>query len=177
MGFGGKGKRGGGGVSMQQMQQMMRMMGGGKGGGGRKGGGKRQGGKKRVPFSELPEEKQQEIRERQEARTVEEGRQESGSQEFTGILVSRVRHHGWIKPQNAGQLPKDVQSAMRKMCNENKGKCEDKSSDIASAFGKGVLYVRMSDCEPGLNMERDMKVRFRCYTDNQGAGAFDVTAA
>merc|ERR1719183_3508674 len=94
-------------ISMQQMQQFMAMMGGSKGGGGggrNQGGGNqggRQGGKKRVPFSELPEEKQQEIRERQEARTVEENRQESGGQEFTGTLISRVRRHGWIRPQNA----------------------------------------------------------------------------
>jgi len=179
-------------MSMQQMQQFMAMMGGGRGGGGggrnqggRKGGkkviqggGKRKGqNKERVPFSELPEERKQEIRERQEARAQEEGRTEVGSEEYTGTLVSRVSRHGWVRPQNPGQLPKEVQNKMRKMCNEMKNKFEDKSSERAQTFGKGVLYVRRSDCEEGQQFDKDMQVRFRVYTDSQGAGAYDVTVA
>jgi len=150
-----KGGRGGM-PSMQQMQQMMAMMraGGGRQGG-RKGGGKvrkqqKGGNKDRVPYSELSDEKKQEIREKHEARAAEEGRVEAGSQQYTGTVVQRGKRYGWIKPQPAVNHPKA----------RDDGKVFFSAEDVAAELdGVGA------------------KVSFTLYTDKQGVGAADVRMA
>jgi len=66
---------------------------------------------------------------------------------------------------------------MKEMCNEKKAKAKENGSDNVSMFAQGVLYVRMCDVEEGVKIDTDQKVLFNVYTDSQGVGACNVTAA
>eukprot|EP00811_Abedinium_folium_P013029 NODE_22102_length_722_cov_20.440336.p1 GENE.NODE_22102_length_722_cov_20.440336~~NODE_22102_length_722_cov_20.440336.p1 ORF type:complete len:156 (-),score=61.18 NODE_22102_length_722_cov_20.440336:167-634(-) len=150
-------------------------MGGGKGGKGvqkpwvKKGG---DGKAPRVPYSELPEERKAEIRAKHEARAAEEGRIDVGTAFFSGTIVSRGRHHGWIKPAQPFKLPKNVQAKMREMTAEKKAKAIENGK--ADTFDAGIIYLRMSDVAEGVKVNKDDTVQFRVYMDSQGVGAVDV---
>merc|ERR1712046_353494 len=97
----------------------------GKGKGGKKGG-KSFGKGKRVPFSELPEETKQAIKEKHAERAAEEGRETVGNQFFFGELLKRNRFNGWIKPANFGKFPPKVKTALQAMTESYKAKAEEK---------------------------------------------------
>merc|ERR1719446_1803156 len=106
------------------MQKMMKTMMGGKGGkgkgkrgkavvkSGKKGAGK---GRTRVPYSELSEEKKEEIRAKHEARAAEEGREEDSSGFHFGTLETRGPCSGWIKPSKPGKFSDDVKEKLKEM--------------------------------------------------------------
>merc|ERR1712107_824687 len=78
---------------------------------------KRQAGKKgtRTPFSELSEERKEEIRAKHEARAMEEGREEDSSGFHFGTLLKRHRRNGWIQPSKPGKFPDDVKEKLKDM--------------------------------------------------------------
>merc|ERR1719161_1207209 len=117
----------------------------GKGKTGKGGKGKGKGkGKKKGLFTELPEEKQQEIYEAWAARAAREGRVQNGSASFTGTVLWRCRGYGWIVPSDPDSLPKKVKAAMATMTAEMRAKAEEKGSDT-DKFDQDVLYFRTSD--------------------------------
>merc|ERR1712130_638980 len=115
------GKAGGKGKFAQMLQLAMTLSkGAGKGGSGKGKRGRVSSNKSRTPYSELPEERKEEIRTKHEERQTEEGREEAGNKVYVGTLVQRGRRHGWIKPSNVGKLPDEVQTKLKEMMKARK---------------------------------------------------------
>merc|ERR1712125_106323 len=125
--MGGKGSWGGG----QQMVMVPASMLFGGGWGGGKGGKKKGGGKggkkkteKKPKFSDLSEEKKDEILAKHAEKASEEGRKPMGGLQ-TGIIVKALRGYGWIKPANMAKVPKPVKDKMKEMTAEKKAKAAE----------------------------------------------------
>merc|ERR1712185_691297 len=127
-------------------------------------------GKKRTPFSELSEDRQEEIRAKHEAVQEEMGRELVGNGVYTGELLQRGKRYGWIKPLNFAKLPANVQSKVKQMVAEKRKtvKANDSTNDV---FNNNVLFLHMSDVQPGVKVNSGDKVKFKVYVDNEGAGA------
>merc|ERR1712232_1248106 len=69
----------------------------------------------KTSFSELSEERKEEIRSRHEEKRAEQGREESGDDFYFGSLLQRGKSYGWIKPSNFGKLPVEVQTKIKEM--------------------------------------------------------------
>merc|ERR1712177_186126 len=132
--------------------------------------------KPKTSFSELPEERKEEIRARHEEKRAEQGREEAGDDFFFGTLLQRGKSYGWIKPSNFGKLPGDVQTKIKEMVKKKKAVVKKNGSDN-DVFNQSVLFVHMSDVEEGVKISPGDKVKFKVYTDSQGAGAREVTTA
>merc|ERR1712046_145256 len=154
-------------------------MGGARAGKGKKGSGKGRKGKGRKslkPFSELSDEKKEEIRARHEEKHAEQGREVGDDTMYTGELLQRGKRYGWIKPANFAKLPEEVQAKVKKMVAQKRKTAKANDSDN-KVFNQNVLFLHMSDVEESVRVGAGGKVKFRVYTDNEGAGAFDVTSA
>merc|ERR1712187_431625 len=147
-------------------------MGGGKGGG--KGWKKGKGGKKKTKFSDLPEEKKEEILAKYAEKASGEGRKPMGNTLHEGTIVKSVRTYGWIKPTNMVKLPKPLKDKMQEMTAEKKASAVEHSHE--DTFDEDVLYFRNSDVKgyPAIKLKSDMKVKFKVYVDEKGAGAFFI---
>jgi len=132
-------------------------------------------GRTKVPYSELSEEKKEEIRAKHEARAAEEGREEDSSGFHFGTLVSRGRYNGWIKPSKPGKFPADVKEKLKEMDAAAKAKAVEKGTE--DKYNEGCIYLRMCDVQEGVKVDKDMKLKFKLYTDSVGVGAFEVTTA
>merc|ERR1712084_126673 len=140
--------------------------------GGRKGKGK----KPKTPFSELSEERKEEIRAKHEEVHAEQGREAVGDEFYFGTVAQRGKRYGWIKPSNFGKLPEEVQTKIKEMVKAKKAIVRKNNSDN-DVFNQSVLFVHMSDVEEGVKVSAGDKVKFKVYTDSQGAGAREVTSA
>eukprot|EP00928_Gymnodinium_smaydae_P095865 TRINITY_DN833_c0_g1_i2.p1 TRINITY_DN833_c0_g1~~TRINITY_DN833_c0_g1_i2.p1 ORF type:complete len:191 (-),score=66.21 TRINITY_DN833_c0_g1_i2:131-703(-) len=145
----------------------------GKKGGKSKGKGK---GKKVTPFSELSDERKEEIRQKHEEKRSEQGREPAGNAFHFGELVSRRQRYGWIKPSNFAKLPANVQKKLKEMVKEKKAKASEHNADT-SIFSQNVLFLHMSDVEEGVKVNVGDKVKFKVYVDTEGVGAAEVTTA
>merc|ERR1712176_1220794 len=114
---------------------------GSKGWGGKSSGKGRKGKK---PYSELSEEKKEEIKAKHQARADEEGRTPVGNATYEGVVVKRFKKNGWIKPTSLFKLPKNVQTKIKEMNAEFKAKSEEHEQD-GSFFDDAVIYLRMCD--------------------------------
>merc|ERR1711881_278227 len=117
-----------------------------------------------------------EIRAKHEEIHAEQGREEAGDARYFGTIVQRGKRYGWIKPSNFGKLPAEVQTKIKEMVKAKKAIVRKNGSDN-DVFNQSVLFVHMSDVEEGVKVSAGDKVKFKVYTDSQGAGAFDVTSA
>merc|ERR1712176_950788 len=142
--------------------------------GGKKG--RRSSGKPKTRFSELSEERKDEIRAKHEEIHAEQGREEAGEKFFFGTVAQRGKRYGWIKPSNFGKLPEEVQTKIKEMVKAKKAIVKKSGSDN-DVFNQSVLFVHMSDVEEGVKVSTGDKVKFKVYTDSQGAGAREVTSA
>merc|ERR1712176_112150 len=146
---------------------------GSKGWGGKSSGKGRKGKK---PYSELSEEKKEEIKARHQARADDEGRAKVGNAIYEGVVVKRFRKNGWIKPTSMMKLPKNVQAKIKEMNAESKSKAEEHDKDT-SFFDEPKIYLRMCDVTEGVLVQQDAKVKFKVYMDEKGVGAYDVKEA
>merc|ERR1712173_13063 len=122
------------------------------------------------------EERKEEIRARNEEKRAEQGREEVGDDFYFGSLLQRGKSYGWIKPSNFGKLPDEVQTKIKEMVKKKKAVVKKTGSDN-SVFNQSVIYVRMCDVEEGVQISTGDKVKFKVYTDSEGAGAHEVTTA
>merc|ERR1739845_56549 len=106
----------------------------------------------------------------------EQGREDAGDTFFFGTLVQRGKRYGWIKPSNFGKLPADVQTKVKEMVKAKKAVVR-KSGRDNDVFNQSVLFVHMSDVDEGVKVSPGDKVKFKVYTDSEGAGAHEVTSA
>lgn len=136
-----------------------------------KGGGKA----KKVPYSELSDDKKEEIRAKHAARAEEEGRETVGNNFHKGTLLKRGRFTGWIKPDTPAKFPPKVKAKLKEMTEAQKARAEEKGK--ADKFDEGVIYLRMSDVTEGVKVEPGMSVKFKIYVDNEGVGACEVDEA
>merc|ERR1712226_862576 len=147
----------------------------GGGWGGRSGKGVKKGGKggKKTKFSDLPEEKKQEILAKHEEKASGEGRKPMGNALHEGTIVKGMKAYGWIKPTNMMKLPKPVRDKMKEMTQEKKAAAAEHDHE---GFDEDILYFRKSDVEgyPAIRLKSDMLVKFKVYVDEKGAGAFAV---
>mmetsp|Transcript_104592 Transcript_104592/g.196943 ORF Transcript_104592/g.196943 Transcript_104592/m.196943 type:complete len:214 (-) Transcript_104592:91-732(-) len=166
---------------MNQMMMMPMMMAAAKGGGGggrwgvKKWQNKKKGQENRPKFSELSEERQAEIIEKQTEKAAKEGRKTVGNVLHEGTIVKYYRNeYGWIKPSNLFKLPKAVKDKMQEMTAENKAKAEEHKRD--DTWDEEMLYFRKADVVgfPMIKLTRDMEVKFKVYVDEKGAGACDI---
>merc|ERR1712156_463072 len=132
--------------------------------------------KPKTSFSDLSEERKDEIRARHEEKRAEQGREEAGDKFFFGTLLQRGKSYGWIKPSNFGKLPGDVQTKIKEMVKKKKAVVKKNGSDN-DVFNQSVLFVHMSDVEEGVKVSAGDKVKFKVYTDSEGAGAHEVSSA
>merc|ERR1711879_611723 len=95
--------------------------------GGRKGSGK--GKKPKKTFADLPEEKKEEIRAKHAEKQAELGRETHGDTFFFGELVQRRKSYGWIKPNNFGKLPSEVQTKVKEMMKAKKASVKEHGSE------------------------------------------------
>merc|ERR1712186_3931 len=130
----------------------------------------------KTSFSDLSEERKEEIRARHEEKRAEQGREESGDNFYFGTLLQRGKSYGWIKPSNFGKLPGEVQAKIKEMV-KKKQKVVKKTGSDNDVFNQSVLFVHMSDVEEGIKVSAGDKVKFKVYTDSEGAGAHEVTSA
>merc|ERR1712043_92367 len=105
--------------------------------------------KPKTSFSELSEERKDEIRARHEEKRAEQGREEAGDTFYFGTLVQRGKSYGWIKPRNFGKLPADVQTKVKEMVKAKKAVVRKNGSDN-DVFNQSVLFVHMSDVDEGV---------------------------
>merc|ERR1711974_149737 len=102
------------------------------------------------------------------------GREQVGKGTFQGVCVWRCRTYGWIRPNNALQLPKKVREAMATMTAEFRAKAEENGHDT-DRFSEDVLYFRISDRSAiETKIDKEMEVKFQAYVDSKGAGALEV---
>mmetsp|Transcript_69048 Transcript_69048/g.192211 ORF Transcript_69048/g.192211 Transcript_69048/m.192211 type:complete len:176 (-) Transcript_69048:126-653(-) len=134
-------------------------------------------GRSRGLFSDLPEEKQQQIMGKWAARAEREGRSTAGGGTYRGVVVWRCRSYGWIRPAPGTSLPKKVKESMATMTAELRSKAEENDGD-AERFAEDVLYFRVCDRnEIEAKIDKEMEVKFKVYTDSKGAGAMAVAPA
>merc|ERR1712107_848005 len=100
----------------------------------------------------------EQIRARQEARAMEEGREEDTSGFHFGTLLKRGRFNGWIKPSKPGKFPADVKERLKEMTATQRARAIEKGTK--DKFNEGVIHLRMSDVEEGVKVEPGMKVKF-----------------
>merc|ERR1712217_514015 len=132
--------------------------------------------KPKTPFSELSEERKEELRAKHEEKRAEQGHEEAGDEFYFGSLLQRGKSYGWIKPSNFGKLPGDVQAKIKEMVKKKKAVVKKNGSDN-DVFNQSVLFVHVSDVEEGVKISPGDKVKFKVYTDSEGAGAHEVTTA
>merc|ERR1712185_272000 len=104
----------------------------------------------RKPFSELSDEKKEEIRAKHEARAEEEGREEVEGGFHFGTLVRRGRFNGWIKPQKPGKFSSDVKAKLKEMDATHKARANEKGK--GDDFVGGLIYLRMCDVAEGVKV-------------------------
>merc|ERR1712211_70037 len=102
-------------------------------------------------FSELSEERKEEIRAKHEEIHAEQGREEAGDSFFLGTVVQRGKRYGWVKPSNFGKLPEEVQSKIKDMVKKKKAIVKKNNSDN-DVFNQSVLFLHMSDVEEGVKV-------------------------
>eukprot|EP00928_Gymnodinium_smaydae_P075790 TRINITY_DN587_c0_g1_i1.p1 TRINITY_DN587_c0_g1~~TRINITY_DN587_c0_g1_i1.p1 ORF type:complete len:178 (+),score=61.89 TRINITY_DN587_c0_g1_i1:120-653(+) len=177
MGWGGKGKAssGKGAGHWAWIPAVKSSWGKSSGKKGSKGKGKSKG-NKITPFSELSEERKEEIRQKHEEIRSEQGREVVGDAFFFGEVCKRGKNYGWIKPSNFAKLPAKVQTKLKEMVKAKRAKSNELNGD-ASIFSQNVLFVHMSDVEEGVKVNVGDKVQFKVYIDSEGAGATEVTTA
>merc|ERR1712003_420094 len=112
----------------------------------------------KTSFSELSEERKEEIRAKHEEKRAEKGREEAGDKFYFG------------------KLPDDVQTKIKEMVKKKKAVVKKNGSDN-DVFNQSVLFVHMSDVEEGVKISPGDKVKFKVYTDSEGAGAHEVASA
>jgi len=173
----GKGKGGGGWLWVPaQVHTPFRSKGWGKSG--KKGGkGGKKGGKKggdRKPFSELSDERKEEIRAKHEEKHAEQGREYTDDTFYFGEVVQRGKRYGWIKPSAFAKLPAEVQAKVKEMVKAKRATAKEYGNEV---FKQNVLFLHMSDVDEGVKVESGARVKFKVYTDNEGAGACEVTTA
>eukprot|EP00401_Gymnodinium_catenatum_P033338 CAMPEP_0117492940 /NCGR_PEP_ID=MMETSP0784-20121206/18843_1 /TAXON_ID=39447 /ORGANISM="" /LENGTH=247 /DNA_ID=CAMNT_0005287781 /DNA_START=105 /DNA_END=848 /DNA_ORIENTATION=+ len=100
----------------------------------------------------------------------DENRVEADDVTFTGTIVSYSPKGGWgfIEPDEPEMLPEDVRTAI------------EEAVERATAAGKDVkwdthLYFRKPDVVKGFRCEFGKACSFQVYTDDKGAGAFEIT--
>merc|ERR1711948_155475 len=108
-----------------------------------------------------------------------EGRTSLGEAMYTGEVVY-WSWGGWghIKPSPGQALPIKVRQEMAKTLAEAKKKAAEKPAKPNATPPEEVLYFRKQDLGKGFNQpKKDMKVRFKVYSDSKGVGACEVVAA
>merc|ERR1712232_39578 len=131
---------------------------------------------RKTPFSKLSEEKKDEIRAKNEEKRAEQGREEAGDDFYVGTVLQRGKSYGWIKPSNFDKLPADVQTKIKEMVKKKKAVVRKNGSDN-EVFNQSVLFFHQSDIEEDLRVSSGDKVKFKVYTDSEGAGAHEITSA
>merc|ERR1711998_303804 len=129
-------------------------------------------GKRKKPMSEA---KLAKLKEKQEARAADEGREEAGNKFYTGELIKRSMKSGWIKPSNFGQLPADIKTKISEMVQQKRAVAEENGNTNLGTFNQKVIYVRMCDVAPQTKISVGDTVKFKLYTDTEGVGAHAVT--
>ena len=104
------------------------------------------------------------------------GRRTVGNVVFTGIVVNRFKFDGWILPSDPAKLPKLVQARMAEMVAEAIA-TGSAGKTVGGTPPRGVLYLRLSDVKEGVRVGEGLRVKFKVYVDDEGAGAYDVGLA
>merc|ERR1712187_579328 len=98
-------------------------------------------------FSDLPEERKQEILAKHEEKASAEGRKAMGGNTLhEGTIVKSMKAYGWIKPKNMMKLPKPVKDKMKEMTAEKKASAVE-HKEKTDSFDEDVLYFRKADVE------------------------------
>merc|ERR1712232_1117771 len=116
----------------------------------------------RKPFSELSDERKEEIRARHEEKHQEQGREVVDDAFYFGEVAQRGKRYGWIKPSNFGKLPSEVQSKVMEMVKAKKSTVRE-SGSTNEVFKQLVLFLHMSDVEEGVKVEACDRVKFKVY--------------
>ena len=83
-------------------------------------------------------------------------------------MVKRFKYNGWILPSDPAKMPKPVRARMAAMA---------AAAKQTGGTAADVLYLRMSDVNEGVRIGEGLRVKFKVYVDDEGAGAYDVGLA
>eukprot|EP00928_Gymnodinium_smaydae_P044214 TRINITY_DN2950_c0_g2_i1.p1 TRINITY_DN2950_c0_g2~~TRINITY_DN2950_c0_g2_i1.p1 ORF type:complete len:194 (-),score=52.37 TRINITY_DN2950_c0_g2_i1:256-837(-) len=113
-----------------------------------------------------------------ERKLEEEDRHELGEKTYTGTIQKYSFKFGWgfIVPDNAASLPKKVKTKLAESFAAAQAKAEESGKE---AGDPNSLYFRKPDVnhKEGFKLAPDVKVTFKLYVDDKGAGAKDVSQA
>merc|ERR1712048_196262 len=120
--------------------------------------------------------RKEEIRAKHEEKQAELGRESAGDTVYFGEIAQRGKKYGWGKPSSFGKLPNDVQTKVKDMIKAKRATVRENDS-TNEVFKSNVLFLHMSDVEEGAKVDTGDRVKFKVYTDNEGAGAYEVKKA
>lgn len=108
--------------------------------------------------------------------SILENRQVTDATTFRGEVTMWNWRQGWgfVKPDPATPLPQAVQAKLSEQSAAATKKAESKGK---TSSGEILLYLRRADLLPGTKLEQGTKVTYQVYTDDKGAGAFQVQVA
>merc|ERR1712060_942007 len=95
--------------------------------------------KPKKAFSELSEERKEELRAKHEEIRAEQGREDVGDDFYFGTLLQRGKSYGWIKPSKFGKLPAEVQTKIKEMVKKKQAVVKKNGSDN-DVFSQSVLF-------------------------------------
>jgi len=99
-----------------------------------------------------------------------ENREIISNRMYQGKIEFWMWKQGWgfIEPDpSCAKFPQPVQAKLAQMNQEAKKKGKDVQNEK-------LLYFRRADCAPTFRPEKGAAVSFQVYTDDKGAGAYDV---
>jgi len=107
-----------------------------------------------------------------------EHRNPTGEQTFRGTISFFHWRQSWglIVPESLELLPPNVQQALsdQQQKSVEKAKSKETPEGEAKPPPEQALYFTKADVLKGTSLKQDEKVSFKAYTDDKGAGAFDI---
>merc|ERR1719284_2075009 len=105
-----------------------------------------------------------------EEKKTEENRIEGDGTLYTGTVASYNFTAGWgfVLPDDADSLPEDVKAKL--------AEASEKAAKRGKTVGdQNLIYFRKPDVAEGYKPEKGAAITFQVYTDDKGAGAYQVS--
>jgi len=100
-----------------------------------------------------------------------EHRATTSTQEYTGEVKFWNWSWGFIKAEPSENMPPEVQAKLQQQAQAAKDKAAAKGK---TGEQEELIYFRQGDLQQGVRLKQGVKVIFKIYTDDKGAGAYDV---
>mmetsp|Transcript_84753 Transcript_84753/g.133408 ORF Transcript_84753/g.133408 Transcript_84753/m.133408 type:complete len:283 (+) Transcript_84753:45-893(+) len=113
--------------------------------------------------------RQQQLQEAHAEKIKEEGRELVSDQWCAGEVVQRAQGLAWAKVRDPSQIPEAVLTRLRDSTEEIRRQLESLVED--------VIPIRFADVDKSLDLKPGIALRFQVYTDRNGVGGCNASAA